>query len=264
MTNRIQQEPLGCTVGDMELTLLPRAPYDVAYTPDKLSAGYAFDIQCGEHAFASSRTQPFVTVPGSLAMTPPGCDIRSRSGTGGEYLTVRTGKPAHTPVQQYTNVPSKEAALLATSLRQHLLASRDDVMAIEERAELLFQVAIEKSTSSSALCKPATSMTSRRLRRVADFVENHLGQKISVKELASELGLSTGYFIRAFSAATGLSPHAYVLERRLAEARRLLLRTAGSLADVAVACGFASQAHLTTKFGRHFSLTPAAFRTQFN
>ena len=82
----------------------------------------------------------------------------------------------------------------------------------------------------------------------------------SIEEMAATLGLRSRFFLRAFRAATGTTPHAYLLERRLEAARRRLKTTKASIGSIAAATGFASHAHLDTAFRRAFGTTPGAFR----
>ncbi|OQP84077.1 hypothetical protein BTR14_20725 [Rhizobium rhizosphaerae] len=76
--------------------------------------------------------------------------------------------------------------------------------------------------------------------------------------LAAMSGLSRFQFLRAFAAATGLTPHAYLVQRRLMKARRLLARGEPP-ATTAIACGFADQSHMTRLFRRAYGFTPARF-----
>ena len=76
--------------------------------------------------------------------------------------------------------------------------------------------------------------------------------------LAAAAGLSRYQFLRAFTRMTGLPPHAYLLQRRVQRARRLV-RDGLPLAEAAAASGFADQSHMTRCFARSFGLTPGAF-----
>ncbi|MFG6462718.1 AraC family transcriptional regulator [Roseateles sp. DXS20W] len=76
--------------------------------------------------------------------------------------------------------------------------------------------------------------------------------------LAAEAGLSRYQFLRAFTRLTGLPPHAYLMQRRVQHARRLV-GDGWALADAATASGFADQSHMTRCFVRSFGLTPGAF-----
>jgi AraC family transcriptional regulator len=98
------------------------------------------------------------------------------------------------------------------------------------------------------------------LRRVQEHIDSRLAERMTVEELASVAGLSRGYFSRAFLAATGESPHQFILARRLAEARRRLDEGTGDLAQIAIQTGFSSHAHLTTAFGQAFGIAPQAYR----
>jgi AraC family transcriptional regulator len=98
------------------------------------------------------------------------------------------------------------------------------------------------------------------LRRVQLFVEANLGRTIRIADLAVRAGLSPHHFGRAFRVSTGITPHAFIEQRRIARARSLIDKTTTSLARIAAETGFASQSHLTTAFRRATGLTPAVFR----
>jgi AraC-like DNA-binding protein len=73
---------------------------------------------------------------------------------------------------------------------------------------------------------------------------------------------SEAHFARAFKKTFGLSPHAYVLQRRLEQASHLMLVSDNSLCDIALACGMTDQAHLCKIFRQMTGQTPAAWRRE--
>ncbi|SFU42586.1 AraC family transcriptional regulator [Methylobacterium sp. 174MFSha1.1] len=101
-------------------------------------------------------------------------------------------------------------------------------------------------------------------RRVAEMIEARLAEALTLEVLSEAAGLSTFHFAKMFKASFGLAPHRYVTERRIARAKDLLARDLSgrwvSLAEVALACGFASQSHFTRRFAQATGLTPAAWR----
>jgi AraC family transcriptional regulator len=103
----------------------------------------------------------------------------------------------------------------------------------------------------------------RRLRRVFDYVEEHLADDIAVADLANVASLSIFYFTRAFSAAVGMPPHRYVSQRRLEWARTMIAAGGTSIAEMAFLCGFSSQSSFTRAFRRATGLTPAMYRREF-
>ena len=108
---------------------------------------------------------------------------------------------------------------------------------------------------------PPPELADRRLARVVDYVEAHLEQPMSTRELAGVAHVSPFHFSRAFKAAAGLAPHAYVTARRVECARRLLSGPM-ALAEIAFACGFASQSHFGEVFRAQTGLTPGAYRAE--
>jgi AraC family transcriptional regulator len=100
-----------------------------------------------------------------------------------------------------------------------------------------------------------------RLGQVIEYIHAHLNAELSIVELARIAQTSPFHFARHFKAGTGLTPHQYVMERRIELAKWLLADRNRSIADAAYASGFATQAHLTTVFRRLVGVTPRAYRT---
>lgn len=110
---------------------------------------------------------------------------------------------------------------------------------------------------------PATrgSLERARLARVLTLIEARLGEELTLADLAEEASLSPFHFARCFKAATGKTPHRYILDQRVARATRLLQAGSLPLAEIAAACGFCSQAHFSHVFRQAVGLAPGAFRT---
>jgi AraC family transcriptional regulator len=109
----------------------------------------------------------------------------------------------------------------------------------------------------------AAPMDARSLARVDEYVRTHLSADLSVTDLARALELAPDTFARKLKAATGLSPHAFVLERRVERAMQLLAETHSGIAAIAHEVGFSSQSHLTEVFRRRRGTTPHAYRRAF-
>jgi AraC family transcriptional regulator len=103
-------------------------------------------------------------------------------------------------------------------------------------------------------------LAARPLRLVIDYINEHLRDELSLLELSRIAKLSPHHFASAFKASTGISPHRYVIERRIGRARDLLLRKEKTISEIAVAVGFSSQSHLTANFRRTMGVTPRKFR----
>jgi AraC family transcriptional regulator len=106
----------------------------------------------------------------------------------------------------------------------------------------------------------AGRLSQAQLRRLSDYIEARLGETISLEDLAAVTGMGVWTFSRHFRGATGRSPHAFVLDRRIERALRLLTQGALALKEVAAACGFADQAHMTRVMRERLGVTPAQVR----
>ncbi|AXS41313.1 AraC family transcriptional regulator [Breoghania sp. L-A4] len=106
---------------------------------------------------------------------------------------------------------------------------------------------------------PASARVHPAIERARDYMDAHLADNLELTTLAGIAGLSRHHFLRVFAKAYGQAPHAWLLDRRVHAARRLL--GAGlPPPEVAVACGFCDQSHLNRAFKRRIGVTPGAFR----
>jgi AraC-like DNA-binding protein len=106
-------------------------------------------------------------------------------------------------------------------------------------------------------------LTPLQERRVTSRILDDLAGDPGLSELAALCGLSRSYFIRAFKQTTGMPPHRWLLMHRLKRAKDLLHGTKMPIAEIALACGFADQSHLTRLFSNAFRMSPRAWRRQW-
>ena len=98
------------------------------------------------------------------------------------------------------------------------------------------------------------------LRNVLAFIEENLGQPLTLAELAAQAALSEYHFARMFRQSTGLAPHQYVMHRRMVKAKELVQHTSIPLTDIALACGFNSASHFSNRFRSATGMTPSQLR----
>ena len=96
-------------------------------------------------------------------------------------------------------------------------------------------------------------------RRVVDYIDANLGQTLTLHDLAAIADLSEFHLQRMFHASCGVSPHVWVMHRRIAQAKTQL-EDRDPIAQIASACGFSSQSHLTRVFKAVVGTTPSAYR----
>jgi AraC-like DNA-binding protein len=109
----------------------------------------------------------------------------------------------------------------------------------------------------------ASVVIERHLLRAKDLADARFAEPLEVSDLARAAGLSQSHFSRVFRSAFGLSPHAYLLTRRLERAASMLRSTDRSVADICMEVGFQSVGSFTTSFTRMFGKSPTAYRESF-
>jgi AraC family transcriptional regulator len=141
---------------------------------------------------------------------------------------------------------------------QQLESSKEAAWSAIERAASLVQ---EQMRAQSREGPPAQcGLLAWQVRKVREYVDVHITERMSVLELSAVVSLSEGHFSRAFKQAFGLTPHSFVVSRRLELAARLMLESNASLKDIALHCGFTDQSHFCSHFRRLTGESPAAWR----
>jgi AraC family transcriptional regulator len=148
---------------------------------------------------------------------------------------------------------------LATEARN---GSPSGLLYAESACEFLACHLIQRhSTISKRPAHTHGGLPRHRLRTVRNYIEENLANRITLPELAGLACVSVRHFERAFRQSLGMPPHRYVLERRVAAARDLLLTHPNlPIEDIARQVGFSSASHFSSTFLRRLGCTPTVFR----
>jgi AraC family transcriptional regulator len=162
-------------------------------------------------------------------------------------------------------LPAELAASLIQLLecaKRHLDQDRDKAEASIARAASLLQVEFDRRNADAGKGASQGPLVAWQVNRVRSYIEAHLETSIRIQDLAAVARRSTAYFCRAFKATFQETPHAFVVGRRLHRAAELMLTSDVSLSQVALACGFADQAHFCKMFRQRHGESPAVWRRQ--
>ncbi len=105
-----------------------------------------------------------------------------------------------------------------------------------------------------------SQLSSAQRTEIERFIDHQLARDFGLLDLASLVGYCPDHFSRLFKETFRQSPHQYVLSRRIEKAKAMLRDEGVSIAEIAEACGFASQGHLSTVFKQRTGMPPGAYR----
>jgi AraC family transcriptional regulator len=112
--------------------------------------------------------------------------------------------------------------------------------------------------------KPSSTRNSvlplARLRRVTDYIQEHLDEDLRLAQLGSVVYMSPYHFARLFQHRTGMPPHRFVVRTRIDRAITLLAAREIPIARIAQLVGFRTPSHFSTVFRRLTGTTPGAYR----
>jgi AraC family transcriptional regulator len=126
-------------------------------------------------------------------------------------------------------------------------------------AHLVTSETRRRSADRPAAARPLAAPV---LTRVIDHLHANLGLRLGLDDLAAVANLSRYHFLRAFTAATGVTPHRYLTQARVDLARQLLTGTDKPIGEIARRCGYDSASHFAALFRRDTGLPPSVFRGQ--
>lgn len=118
-------------------------------------------------------------------------------------------------------------------------------------------------SSDSPLAQRSAGLASWQMRRIDEFLEADLGGNPAILDLARQCDLSASYFAEAFKKTTGISPHQWLLKRRIERAKSMLREANSTLASIAAECGFFDQSHFSRVFTRQEGCGPKEWRRRF-
>lgn len=131
---------------------------------------------------------------------------------------------------------------------------------IEHTIGLIVRRLIKRAPEIDAPRTRCRRLSSKVLQQIAEYVDAHLSDKMSLSELAAFANMPAFRFSRDFKLSTGLAPHQYILRRRVRRAEHLLANTNIPISEIAFTTGFSSQSHLTNAFTRFAGQPPKAYR----
>ena len=222
--------------------------------------------------YRSSPTRPVVLGPGSAAVYAHiGPGIRTDASTEVLAIELRSelvsaaaaqlGRGARVDIMPQRAVDDPQIRHLGFALKAELEQNGADADVYAE--SVAHGLALHLVRQYGVAARPTAHFTHglprRYLRRAIEYMGERLADDVTVAEIAAAVHLSPYHFARLFKQSTGISPHQYLLRRRIERAKQLLAGRM-ALAEVSLASGFPNQSHFTTVFRRIVGTTPKRFR----
>ena len=174
-----------------------------------------------------------------------------------EVMEDIAGRPlAGTPSFKSNAVSAPNFAREFIDLHRRMATGRD---ALETDSRFFdFLTRLMQTFGAERIDAPETA-AQKNIIVARDYLDAHFADDVSLAEVAAAAGLSRAHLVRSFRKTFHAPPHAWLTDRRIREARRLL-KAGATIADTAIECGFADQPHLTRHFKARCGVTPAVFR----
>ncbi len=157
-------------------------------------------------------------------------------------------------------LPVKPFLLADNELRKRLISLSNKINENDISLEKIFREILFDLFHSYSYIKEENKPHAV-LERIEHYIINHIDQKIEIESIASEVGYSSAYINRLFKQHYGLTPHAFMIDKRIQKAKELIsIHPESSLTDIAYQAGFYDQSHFIKKFKKVYSLSPNNYK----
>ncbi len=245
--------------------------------PESISEGYILGLWCntviGEHPNGRGGHIPYTKHPGTITFAPPGIVPAVRQRNRFEIILCALEPAFVSCVEDELNQPPTTRLPYQTGFHDATL--RQLMRLLETEASqggpsgrlyadhlahaLVMRFLLHGRTRRGNTSPVASPLPRHLLQRVLERMHD-LVADLDLQTLAAESGYSRSHFLRMFEAATGLTPHRYLLQLRLERAQQLMRKGSTSLIDIAALCGFSSHAHMSRVFRQLLGATPSQYR----
>jgi len=113
---------------------------------------------------------------------------------------------------------------------------------------------------SSKLVENVDGFTSTELDKVFCYIDQNISEKYKIDQLAEEFGISKFNFIKRFKSSTNVTPHQFIIKKKLDRSKILLKENSLSLSDITYMLNFSDQSHFSNSFKKMYGITPREFR----
>lgn len=170
----------------------------------------------------------------------------------------------HTALRMPSALRDDKFCRTAHAVAHNLASGEPTTLMLDSWALILADIMVRHHSSHTGTNARTSfgKLPARGIAHVVDYIEANIDRNLDLASLAGVAAMSVYHFARRFKETVGISPHAYLLSRRIRRAREMLDRNDASLARIAAACGFSSQAHFTTAFQRDLGVTPGVYRRE--
>ena len=258
--------------GDGDVGLL-RARYEHQFFPRHSHEGFVFCVnERGAHA--SWYKGATVVIPERTITVVPPENVHTGQPVPGVpwhyraiypapdffFALARDAGHANGPTPTFKDLVTPDTTLADAFIRAHQRCEMTtDALEREELVSELLRAILRRHASGAGAHRTRVPTPARRgIARSIELIRARYAESLSLAELGAAAGVSRFTVVRGFRRMVGISPHAYVVQVRVEQAKRLLA-SGVSIATVASAVGFADQSHLNRHFKRLLGVTPATF-----
>ena len=145
-------------------------------------------------------------------------------------------------------------------IRLYESGTEDSELLLQSKIYELLDIVLKESKLKSGIKKVGSRVSPETLQNAINFINENFNRDIALKDVAEAVNFSSVYFHKMFTSSLGITPHQYILNKRLEAAKTYLLTTSYSMNEIAETCGFSSVSYFASTFKKSIGITPSEFR----
>jgi AraC family transcriptional regulator len=265
-----------CAVTDNLGVFMPIAgPCFYAITPEHIHPSYSFVCTFDSFCKININGSQLESQPGKLIAISPHIPHQEVPGTiQSRYIAIMVNREYFAQsykLYNHEDPPVFKANSFKSS--QRLVAELKEFMTEYEEASVGYECLLEAGAMKIVhlIIRRLLDVSGNderilyrmSINRAIEHINIHMGNRLTVSDLAHEAHMSPSHFTRVFKKETGIAPMEYVARLRLDRAKRMLIAGDKTITEIAIECGFGSSSYFTQCFTNHYSVTPSELKKQF-
>jgi AraC-like DNA-binding protein len=278
-----QVESRFCAAQNVTLSLVSHAPsYGVYYDPiedliisiviESQHSEVVRDVGYGRQSFMESAGCVLVTPPKQrlywyFERTPLVLHLSVPPERMRKFLEINDIQDGALLFQQLARQPIYDPLIPQLATRMWSALSDDECYSdifFKQALGMLMTLVIGDRADQRAVSRLGPGLAPWRLKRVTSLMAENIQRGLSVEEMAKSVNLSTDHFVKAFAASTGRTPYLWHTEMKMEAAKRMLRESNMAITAIALAVGYSSSAHFSTRFRQVVGVTPRTWRKEFS
>ena len=236
---------------------------NIEITPDRVAENYEIELYVNGEGKTFIDNKSYNHEKGNLVFVKPGQKRHSEKRFSCFYIKISVGEEEKGILDEIICCFKVTNYKLIRNIYVEIIKlyeSQSSELLLQSKIYELLDIILKESKLKAGIRKLGSKVSPETLQSAINFIDDNFNRNIALKDVAEAVNFSPVYFHKMFTSSLGLTPHEYIIRKRLDEAKTYLLTTSYSMNEIVEKCGFSSVSYFASTFKKCIGITPSEFR----